>query len=69
MELPARDGSRLDALVLPSVLAFLPLIERAALPVEYRMKGAHMIVAWALALVVLAFGLSMGYDTIRHGFA
>ncbi len=61
------DIELLNALVLPLVLVFLLLIERAALPVEYRMKGAHRVVAWALVLLVVAFGLFMGYDTIRHG--
>ena len=61
------DIELLNALVLPLVLGFLLLIERAALPVEYRMKGAHRVIAWALALVVVAFGLFMGYDTIKHG--
>ncbi len=61
------DIELLNALVLPLVLVFLLLIERAALPPEYRMEGAHRILAWTLVLVVVAFGLFMGYDTIRHG--
>jgi Mn2+/Fe2+ NRAMP family transporter len=61
------DIELLNALVLPLVLVFLLLIERAALPVEYRMRGAHKVIAWALVLLVVAFGLFMGYDTIKHG--
>ena len=61
------DIELLNALVLPLVLGFLLLIERAALPAEYRMRGAHRVIAWVLALVVVAFGLFMGYDTIKHG--
>jgi Mn2+/Fe2+ NRAMP family transporter len=61
------DIELLNALLLPLVLGFLLLIERVALPVEYRMKGGHRIVAWALVLIVVAFGLFMGYDTIRQG--
>ena len=62
------DIELLNALVLPLVLGFLLLIERAALPAEYRMRGAHKVIAWVLVLVVVAFGLFMGYDTIKHGF-
>jgi Mn2+/Fe2+ NRAMP family transporter len=62
------DIELLNALVLPLVLGFLLLIERAALPAEYRMRGAHKAIAWALVLIVVAFGLFMGYDTIKHGF-
>jgi Mn2+/Fe2+ NRAMP family transporter len=61
------DIELLNALVLPLVLGFLLLIERAALPLEYRMRGAHRVIAWVLALVVVGFGLFMGYDTIKHG--
>jgi Mn2+/Fe2+ NRAMP family transporter len=61
------DIELLNALVLPLVLGFLLLIERAALPVEYRMRGAHKVIAWVLVLVVVGFGLFMGYDTIKHG--
>jgi len=57
----------LNALVLPLVLGFLLLIERAALPVEYRMRGAHRVVAWGLSLIVVAFGLFMVYDTVKNG--
>ena len=62
------DIELLNALVLPLVLVFLLLIERVALPVEFRMRGAHRVIAWVLVLIVVAFGLFMGYDTIRHGF-
>ncbi len=61
------DIELLNALVLPLVLGFLLLIERAALPAEFRMRGAHRFTAWALVLLVVAFGLFMGYDTITHG--
>ena len=61
------DIELLNALVLPLVLGFLLLIERRALPDKYRMRGAHRTIAWSLVLIVVAFGLSMGYDTIRHG--
>jgi Mn2+/Fe2+ NRAMP family transporter len=61
------DIELLNALVLPLVLVFLLLIERTALPVEFRMKGAHRVIAWALVLIVVVFGLFMSYDTIMHG--
>ena len=61
------DIELLNALVLPLVLGFLLLIERTALPVEYRMRGAHKVVAWGLALIVVAFGLFMVYDTVKNG--
>ncbi len=62
------DIELLNALVLPLVLGFLLLIERAALPAEFRMKGAHKIAAWAMVLLVVAFGLFMVYDTVKRGF-
>jgi len=61
------DIELLNALVLPLVLGFLLLLERVALPAEYRMRGAHKVIAWVLVLLVVAFGLFMGYDTIKHG--
>jgi Mn2+/Fe2+ NRAMP family transporter len=62
------DIELLNALVLPLVLVFLLLIERVSLPAEFRMRGTHRVIAWALVLIVVAFGLFMGYDTIetRH---
>jgi Mn2+/Fe2+ NRAMP family transporter len=59
------DIELMNALVLPLVLGFLLLIERVALPAEYRMKGAYKAFVWALVLIVIAFGFFMGYDTIK----
>ena len=61
------DIEVLNALVLPLVLGFLLLLERTALPARFRMKGVRMIVTWALVLIVVAFGLFMGYDTLHGG--
>lgn len=55
----AVDVEVLNALLLPVVLGFLLLLERAALPDEYRMHGLRRVVVTGLSLIVIAFGLYM----------
>ena len=47
----------MNAILLPIVLGFLVLLERKALPREYRMKGARKHIAWSLTGVTVLFGL------------
>jgi Mn2+/Fe2+ NRAMP family transporter len=54
----------MNALLLPIVLGFLLALEAKALPPEWRMRGAHKYVAWALCLLVMAFGLYMIPSTL-----
>ncbi len=49
----------MNALLLPIVLGFLLLLERVALPSEYRMHGWYKFTAWGLSLLVMLFGLYM----------
>ena len=60
------DIEVLNSLLLPLVLGFLLLIEQRALPFESRMRGAYKIAVWAMSLIVIAFGLYIGYDVIRN---
>ncbi len=47
----------MNAVLLPIVLGFLVLLERKALPKEYRMKGARKHIAWSLTGITILFGL------------
>ena len=60
------DVEVMNALLLPLVLGFLLALEHTALPREYKMKGAYKILVWGLTLVVISFGLYMGYDVVRQ---
>ncbi|NNM66837.1 MAG: divalent metal cation transporter [Spirochaetales bacterium] len=60
------DVEVMNALLLPLVLGFLLLIERKALPKEYRMKGFWRFSTWVLTLVVISFGLYMAWDVFHH---
>lgn len=51
------DVEVMNAILLPIVLGFLLLLERIALPEEYRMKGLHKYIVWSLCSVVISFGL------------
>jgi Mn2+/Fe2+ NRAMP family transporter len=51
------DVEVMNTLVLPIVLGFLLVLERRALPSEYRMRGARRFVSTALCLGVIIFGL------------
>jgi Mn2+/Fe2+ NRAMP family transporter len=62
------DVEVMNALLLPLVLGLLLAIEQKALPLEYRLKGVHMITVWVLSGVVIAFGLYMGWDVLHHFF-
>jgi Mn2+/Fe2+ NRAMP family transporter len=55
----AVDVEVMNALLLPIVLGLLLALEARALPEQWRMRGLHKYVAWALCLVVMAFGLYM----------
>ncbi len=47
----------MNAVLLPIVLGFLVLLERKALPREYRMNGARKHIAWTLTGITILFGL------------
>jgi Mn2+/Fe2+ NRAMP family transporter len=49
----------MNALLLPIVLGFLLALEAKALPPAQRMRGWYKYTAWALCLIVMAFGLYM----------
>jgi Mn2+/Fe2+ NRAMP family transporter len=51
------DVEVMNALLLPIVLGFLLVLEARALPSEYRMHGAHRVIATGLCLAVIGFGL------------
>lgn len=55
----AVDVEVINALLLPVVLGFLLVLEAKALPARWRMHGPRKYLAWALCLVVIAFGLYM----------
>lgn len=60
----ALDVEVMNALLLPIVLGLLLALEAKALPEQWRMRGAHKYVTWALCLVVMAFGLYMVPQTL-----
>jgi Mn2+/Fe2+ NRAMP family transporter len=62
------DIEVMNALLLPIVLGFLLLLERVALPTEYRMRGVYRIVAWGMAALVMLFGLYMAGDVVVQTF-
>ncbi len=47
----------MNAVLLPIVLGFLILLERRALPKDYRMTGARKHIAWSLTGITILFGL------------
>ena len=47
----------MNAVLLPIVLGFLVLLERKALPQEYRMNGTRKHIAWSLTGITILFGL------------
>ncbi len=47
----------MNAVLLPIVLGFLILLERKALPKEYRMTGTRKYIAWTLTGITILFGL------------
>ncbi|HEY3874383.1 MAG TPA: divalent metal cation transporter [Candidatus Kapabacteria bacterium] len=51
------DVEVMNAALLPIVLTFLIVLERKALPKEYRMTGARKHVAWALTGLTILFGV------------
>jgi len=51
------DVEVMNAILLPIVLGFLLLLERVALPKEYRMSGARKYIVWSLCGIVISFGL------------
>ena len=55
----AIDVEVMNALLLPIVLGLLLALEARALPEQWRMRGLHKYITWALCLVVMAFGLYM----------
>ena len=63
------DIEVMNALLLPIVLGFLLALEQVALPVEYRLKGVHKYLAWAMSSVVMGFGLYMAGSLLWHALA
>jgi len=47
----------LNACLLPIILGFLLALERRAIPVELRMRGARRVATYALTVVIIAFGV------------
>ena len=47
----------MNAILLPIVLGFLILLERTALPKEYRMTGVRKHIVWSLCGMLMLFGL------------
>ncbi len=62
------DIEVMNAILLPIVLGFLLVLEQVALPPEDRMKGAHRLVAWGMAALIMLFGLYMAGDVVVHAF-
>ena len=58
------DTEVMNSLLLPIVLGFLLLLERRALPPEYRMRGFHRWIVTGLSLIVMAFGVYMGLQLV-----
>lgn len=58
------DTEVMNALLLPLVLGFLLLLERKALPEEWRMKGFHKYMVWLISGIIMLFGLYMGVQII-----
>ncbi len=54
----------MNAVLLPIVLGFLILLERKALPKEYRMTGTRKHIAWSLTGIVILFGLYTAGSTL-----
>ncbi len=55
----AVDVEVMNALLLPIVLGFLLILERKALPPEYRMRGGYRLACTTLCLIVIGSGLYM----------
>ena len=62
------DIEVMNAILLPIVLGFMLLLERVALPAEYRMQGAYKYFTWLLCGVVMAFGVYMGVVSVINAF-
>ncbi len=58
------DTEVMNSLLLPIVLGFLLLLERRALPPEYRMRGWYRAVVTGLSFIVMAFGVYMGLQLV-----
>lgn len=54
----------MNACLLPIVLGFLLALERRALPADFRMRGAHRAITYALTGLVIAFGLNTAVQTL-----
>jgi Mn2+/Fe2+ NRAMP family transporter len=58
------DVEIMNASLLPVVLGFLLLLERQALPAEYRMQGVRRHATYALTGLVIALGLATAYQAL-----
>ena len=63
------DVEVMNAALLPIVLGFLILLERKALPKEYRMKGTRKHIAWALTGITILFGIYTAVMTMTGGMS
>ena len=61
------DVEVLNACLLPVVLGFLLLLERRALPADFRMRGVRRLVTYALTGVVITLGLYTGFQAVTGG--
>ncbi|MDA8439196.1 MAG: divalent metal cation transporter [Propionibacterium sp.] len=58
------DVEVMNASLLPVVLGFLLLLERRALPGEFRMRGVRRYATYALTGLVIALGLATAYQAL-----
>ncbi|MBN9375773.1 MAG: divalent metal cation transporter [Cellulomonas sp.] len=58
------DVEVMNAILLPVVLGFLLLLERRALPGEYRMRGARQVTTYALTGLVIVLGLTTAVEAL-----
>jgi NRAMP (natural resistance-associated macrophage protein)-like metal ion transporter len=59
------DVEVMNASLLPVVLGFLLILERRALPAEFRMRGARRLITYALTGLVIVLGLAIAFQAVR----
>lgn len=58
------DVEVMNASLLPVVVGFLLLLERQALPAEFRMRGVRQFATYALTGLVIALGLATAFQSL-----
>jgi Mn2+/Fe2+ NRAMP family transporter len=58
------DVEVMNAGLLPIVLGFLLILERRALPVEFRMQGLHRLITYVLTGLVIVLGLAIAFQAV-----